>query len=335
MRQIPALPLGMPRVHYLRTEAHADALAHELKAARHLAVVGGGLIGLEVAASACRTRRQGDGHRGRAAHPRASMRRGHLGARPRDPPPPRRRHPPRYRRSRAVATATRWPPLAQDRAATTPSSPMSSWSAPAPMPDDRLAAAAGLATDNGIVVDVHCATSDPRDLRGRRRGALSRPAWSRAPGGLAPRPGPGHASRAAMPPAPTTNTAAVPSFWSEQFDLYIQGVGCAAAKTGPPGAAAGCATMIISTSPAAHIALCRRHQCPARHGDGAAADRARYRGRSRCACRPYKAARRSCSRPSRFRSAISTLVSQAGQREACPRLRRIDDDKSQLLRTNR
>src|SRR5712671_3127120 len=52
VRQIPALPLGAPRVHYLRTEAHARALAGELKAARHLAVVGGGLIGLEVAASA-------------------------------------------------------------------------------------------------------------------------------------------------------------------------------------------------------------------------------------------------------------------------------------------
>jgi 3-phenylpropionate/trans-cinnamate dioxygenase ferredoxin reductase component len=45
VRQIPAVPLGAPRVHYLRTEAHADALAAELKAAQHLAVVGGGLIG--------------------------------------------------------------------------------------------------------------------------------------------------------------------------------------------------------------------------------------------------------------------------------------------------
>ncbi|MGP8282166.1 MAG: FAD-dependent oxidoreductase, partial [Desulfomonilaceae bacterium] len=28
-------------------------------------------------------------------------------------------------------------------------------------PDDRLAAAAGLATDNGIVIDEHCRSSDP------------------------------------------------------------------------------------------------------------------------------------------------------------------------------
>src|SRR6516162_7591746 len=42
VRQIPVLPLGAPRVHYLRTEVHADALGAELKAANHLAVVGGG-----------------------------------------------------------------------------------------------------------------------------------------------------------------------------------------------------------------------------------------------------------------------------------------------------
>src|ERR1700733_6330992 len=30
VRQIPLLPLGMPRVHYLRTEAHARALTAEL-----------------------------------------------------------------------------------------------------------------------------------------------------------------------------------------------------------------------------------------------------------------------------------------------------------------
>src|SRR5215467_12808991 len=52
VRQIPALPLGAPHIHYLRTEAHARALADDLKNARHLCVVGGGLIGLEVAASA-------------------------------------------------------------------------------------------------------------------------------------------------------------------------------------------------------------------------------------------------------------------------------------------
>ena len=51
-RQIPQLPLGMARVHYLRTEEDAQALRADLGRAGSLLVVGGGLIGLEVAASA-------------------------------------------------------------------------------------------------------------------------------------------------------------------------------------------------------------------------------------------------------------------------------------------
>ena len=52
VRELPQLPLGMARVHYLRTEADARALAAALRGCRQLVVVGGGLIGLEAAASA-------------------------------------------------------------------------------------------------------------------------------------------------------------------------------------------------------------------------------------------------------------------------------------------
>src|SRR4029079_19797851 len=52
MREFPLLPLGWPRVHYLRTEAHAGALRTALPDCKHLVVIGAGLIGLEVAASA-------------------------------------------------------------------------------------------------------------------------------------------------------------------------------------------------------------------------------------------------------------------------------------------
>src|SRR5262245_27564105 len=51
-REIPLLPPGMPGVHYLRSEADARALKSELRSGRDLLVVGGGLIGLEVGASA-------------------------------------------------------------------------------------------------------------------------------------------------------------------------------------------------------------------------------------------------------------------------------------------
>ena len=52
VRELPQWPLGMPRVHYLRTEKDARALAAALRQSKHLLLIGGGLIGLEVAASA-------------------------------------------------------------------------------------------------------------------------------------------------------------------------------------------------------------------------------------------------------------------------------------------
>src|SRR5204862_3728442 len=51
-REFPMLPLGTPRVHYLRTETHARALKAELAGCQQLISIGAGLIGLEVVASA-------------------------------------------------------------------------------------------------------------------------------------------------------------------------------------------------------------------------------------------------------------------------------------------
>src|SRR5258708_22983108 len=52
VREIPLLPLGMPRVHYLRTEVHARARAGGLKHSQRLIVIGGGRIGRAAAAAA-------------------------------------------------------------------------------------------------------------------------------------------------------------------------------------------------------------------------------------------------------------------------------------------
>src|SRR6478672_1134824 len=52
VRELPHLPVGMPHVHYLRTEADAQRLTMKLREMRRMLVVGAGLIGLEVAASA-------------------------------------------------------------------------------------------------------------------------------------------------------------------------------------------------------------------------------------------------------------------------------------------
>ena len=92
------------------------------------------------------------------------------------------------------------------------------------VPDDRLGAAAGLRTDNGIVVDAQCRTSDPRIFAAGDvvrfpgpHGLVRREDWRHAQdqGAVAGRNAAGA----------TDEYRSVPSFWSEQFDLYIQGVG--------------------------------------------------------------------------------------------------------------
>ncbi|MPS25970.1 FAD-dependent oxidoreductase [Pigmentiphaga sp.] len=52
VRELPQAPLGTPGVHYLRTYAQARALRDALPAARRVVVLGGGFIGLEIAATA-------------------------------------------------------------------------------------------------------------------------------------------------------------------------------------------------------------------------------------------------------------------------------------------
>jgi len=227
VRQIPALPLGAPRIHYLRTEAHARALTHDLKNARHLCVVGGGLIGLEVAASASAlgikvtvieilprilarvcdedtSARVDDAHRRHGVDLRLNTVLTHAQAEP----------------DGRIALKT--------GAGETLTGDLVVVGAGA-VPDDRLAAAAGLQTDNGIVVDAQCRTSDPKIFAAGDvvrfpgpHGLVRREDWRHAQdqGAVAGRNAAGGSDE----------YRSVPSFWSEQFDLYIQGVGSPPAK---------------------------------------------------------------------------------------------------------
>ena len=52
VRTLPFAPIGRPGVYYLRTTADSLALGAALRSARRLVVIGGGFLGLEVAASA-------------------------------------------------------------------------------------------------------------------------------------------------------------------------------------------------------------------------------------------------------------------------------------------
>ncbi len=222
VRQIPALPLGAPRIHYLRTEAHADALAAELKAARHLAVVGGGLIGLEVAASA---RELGVDVTVIEVAPR-------ILARVCDEETSavilaeHRRHGVDIRldaKLTNIGTGSDGRLMLEIAGGDTVRADLVVVGAGA-APDDRLAAEAGLATDNGIVVDEQCRSSDPAIFAAGDvvrfpgpHGLVRQEDWRHAQdqGSVAGRNAAG-ASDAYR---------STPSFWSEQFGLYIQGVG--------------------------------------------------------------------------------------------------------------
>ncbi|MPZ57025.1 MAG: hypothetical protein GEU91_11125 [Rhizobiales bacterium] len=222
VRDVPQLPPGMPRVHYLRTEGQARALQADLQACRHLLVIGGGLIGLEVAASAAELgvkvtvlemlprilARVCDDETAAAVfaeHQRhdVDIR---VGTGLADAAP--------QRDGRIAVTTTAGEGIAADLIVVGTGA----------KPDDRLAAAAGLAVDDGIVADEYCRTSDPAIFAAGDvvrfpgpHGPVRQENWRHAQdqGSVA-----GHNAAGAA-----ETYAAVPSFWSEQYDLYIQGTG--------------------------------------------------------------------------------------------------------------
>jgi 3-phenylpropionate/trans-cinnamate dioxygenase ferredoxin reductase component len=221
-REIPQLTKGTPRVHYLRTEADAQRLKAELSPGRRMLVVGGGLIGLEVAASAADLgvkttvlevaprilARVCDEEMGTIVHAA------------------HRAHGVEIRtgtalRETMVHAGGRIGVVTSDGDQLTADLVVVGTGS---KPCDSLAAAAGLAIDDGIVVDEECRTSDPLIF---------------AAGDVVRFPGPHglirlenwrHAQDQGTVAGRNAAGAhdvygAVPSFWSEQYDLYIQGVG--------------------------------------------------------------------------------------------------------------
>jgi NADPH-dependent 2,4-dienoyl-CoA reductase/sulfur reductase-like enzyme len=92
------------------------------------------------------------------------------------------------------------------------------------MPDDALAAQAGLQVQDGVVVDAQCRTSDPAIFAAGDatrfpgpHGRVRLENWRHAQdhGAIAGRNAAGGSDA----------YNAIPSYWSEQYDLYIQGVG--------------------------------------------------------------------------------------------------------------
>jgi NADPH-dependent 2,4-dienoyl-CoA reductase/sulfur reductase-like enzyme len=211
----------MPRVHYLRTEADAHSLKAALNEGGSLLVVGGGLIGLEVAASAAEL---GVQTTVLEVLPRILARvcDEETAALVHDA---HRAHGVDIRVGTAVTDAS----LVDGRivAATSSGERLTAdvvVVGTGAKPDDRLAAAAGLTTDDGIVVDAQCRTSDPAICAAGDavrcpgpHGIVRLENWRHAQeqGAVAGRNAAGGDEK----------YVSVPSFWSEQYDLYIQGVG--------------------------------------------------------------------------------------------------------------
>jgi NADPH-dependent 2,4-dienoyl-CoA reductase/sulfur reductase-like enzyme len=222
MRELPLLPPGMPRVHYLRNEAHARAIKAGLGACKHLVVIGAGLIGLEAAASAAALgievtvieyaprimARACDEETGAiilAEH---------------------QHHGVDFDLAASVTQVT----AQLDGSIALETSDGELYVADLVLvgtgvkPDDALALAAGLEVQDGIVVDAQCRTSDPIIFAAgdvtrfaTPQGAVRLENWRHAQdhGAIAGRNAAGGSD----------SYNAVPSFWSEQYDLYIQGVG--------------------------------------------------------------------------------------------------------------
>ena len=229
-RTLPLFPPGEPRIHYLRSHDDALALRQELSRARALLVVGAGLIGLEVAASA---REIGVAVTVIEIAPRILARvcdaeisaliQAHHAA-----------HGVDIRLGTAIAGVRKLPDgrIAVDtKAGETIAADLIVVGAGVG-PDDRLAKAAGLAVEDGIIIDRHCATSDPAIWAAGDctrfpgpHGPVRLENWRHAQEqGLV-------AGRNAAGGEATYDVA--PSFWSEQYDLYVQGAGWPPLQAGP------------------------------------------------------------------------------------------------------
>lgn len=221
VRELHQLPPGTERVHYLRTEADARALAAALRSCTHLVVIGGGLIGLEAAASAAEL-----GIRTTvlevATRILARVCDEETGAFIADE---HRRHGVDLHTATAIlAVRSSGGAVEIETSAGAILSADVAVVGTGVKPNDALAAAAGLNTDNGIVVDQHCRTSDPSIF------AAGDAVRFPAPHGLTRLENWKHAQDQGAVAGRNAAGAneiyrTVPSFWSEQYDLYIQGVG--------------------------------------------------------------------------------------------------------------
>jgi 3-phenylpropionate/trans-cinnamate dioxygenase ferredoxin reductase component len=223
-RELAAPGAALPGIHYLRTIADSLSLAAELRPGGRLLVVGGGWIGLEVAAAA---RRRGmdvvlveaaNQLCGRALSPDIA---GHL----------ERLHRDQGVDIRLNCAVSRFAgAMRVERAQLTDGATIDVSAAVIGIgiaPNSELAAAAGLGVDNGIIVDEYGRTSrpdifavgdvanHPNALVGRR---IRLESWENAQNQAI------LAAKAMLGKA-VAPYAEVPWFWSDQYDMNVQLIG--------------------------------------------------------------------------------------------------------------
>jgi NADPH-dependent 2,4-dienoyl-CoA reductase/sulfur reductase-like enzyme len=219
-REIPNLPRGSRGVHYLRNAADAIALRNDLAKARNLVVIGGGLIGLEVASS-CHALGlnvsviEGEASLLQRSFPAA------IGGR-------------LLAEHQAQGVNIAFNSLVRDVQVDADTIRLTTTGGVVSadmvvvgigvIPDVRLASECGLDIDNGIVVDEFCRTSDSSIFAAgdvtrapSPRGPVRLESWNHA---LAQ-------GKVAGENAVGGQVAYVPfpNYWSEQYDLYLQAVG--------------------------------------------------------------------------------------------------------------
>jgi 3-phenylpropionate/trans-cinnamate dioxygenase ferredoxin reductase subunit/anthranilate 1,2-dioxygenase ferredoxin reductase subunit len=220
-RRLPAECTGDAPVHYLRTLQDAVALAPQLKADRRIVIIGGGFIGLEVAAAAARR------------NCRVTV----LEAQPRllarGMPPMVSEWVERRHRDEGIdiLTSTDVQALRCDRSEILVRIEGGIIAADVIIagigaaPNVELAANAELATDNGLVVDAQCRTSDPLIFGAGE--VTSHPVMhgpSRRVESWKSSAEHGTIAAQAMTGADVSFDE-IPSLWSDQFDINIQSIG--------------------------------------------------------------------------------------------------------------
>ena len=219
---LPMFPEGQPGIYYLRTADEAMALRGHLGLAKSLLLIGGGVVGLEIAASAAELgikvtvieiaplilSRVCDEETSAVIHQRHRDFEVDI-------------------RTNTVCAGLQALPDGKlavvTKSGETIAADLIVVGAGA-VPDDALAQAAGLAVQDGILVDDRGRTSDPAIFAAGDctrftgpNGSIRLENWRHAQ-----EHGAAVGRNAAGGDAPYNP---VPSFWSEQYDLYIQGMG--------------------------------------------------------------------------------------------------------------